>query len=166
MSSALERTARADLLCPVRRSWLEAGWMAGLIAAAATSGALVGFGIRFGTPLRAFNTIAAALLSHMPGGSIAAPLAVTITGVLLHVLASVCWGIAYAYVVERSGGHRLLWGVVVALAVFLVTGALASLSGEGLATLLPVGDRIAVAIVFAAALPLGMRLANPAIRQR
>lgn len=149
---------------PVRRSWIEAGPLAGLIAAAVTSGMLVGFGIRFGTPLRAFNSIAAAVLARTPGGSIGAPLAVTLFGVVFHVLTSVLWGIIYAYCVERSGGHPLLWGFVVAAGVFLLTGLFASLSGEGLATLLPFGDRVALAIALALALPLGMRLAHPAIR--
>src|SRR5689334_12907078 len=59
---SLETLAHTRLLTPVRRHWVEAGITTGIIAAAATAGALMGFGIRFGTPLRPFNTIAAELL--------------------------------------------------------------------------------------------------------
>lgn len=138
--------------------------MTGLIAAAATSGALVGFGLRFGTPWRAFNTIAAATLAR-GSGSLGAPFAITVIGVVVHVLASIVWGLLYALAVERSGGHRWVWGALVAVVMFLATSALAALSGAGLGSLLPLGDRIAIALVLALALPLGMRLANPAIRR-
>lgn len=148
----------------MRRSWIEAGWSTGLIAAAATSGALVGFGLRFGTPWRAFNTIAAATLAR-GSGSLGAPVAFTVVGVALHVLASIVWGLLYAFAVERSGGHRWLWGVVVAFGMFWATWAIAALSGAGLGSLLPLFDRIAIALVLALALPLGMRLALPAIRR-
>src|SRR5689334_4080942 len=54
----LEGSALPRLLYAVRRHWTEAGITTGLIAAAATAGALMGFGIHFVTPLRPFNTIA------------------------------------------------------------------------------------------------------------
>jgi hypothetical protein len=144
---------------------VEAGITTGLIAAAATAGALMGFGIRFGTPLRPFNTIAATVLGAVAFAAGNAPSVVTVIGVAVHVAACLAWALAYSWVVDRTGGHEWLWGVAMACVAFLVTSIVARVLDVGLGTLLSVPQRVVLAVAFAITLPSGMRLANSAQRQ-
>ena len=144
---------------------MEAGITAGLIAAAATGGALMGFGLRFGTPLRPFNTIAASVLGPVAFTAGNAPSIVTAIGVAVHVVACLAWALAYAWVVDRTAGHEWLWGVATALMAFVVTSIVARALDVGLGTLLSVPQRVVIAVALAIALPVGMRLANSAQRQ-
>jgi hypothetical protein len=152
------------LFSRVRRHWIEAGTTTGIIAAAATAGALMGFGIRFGTPLRPFNTIAASVLGATAVAASNAPAMVTTIGVVVHIAVCFAWALAYAWIVDRSNGHEWEWGVATAVLAFTLTSIVAKLLDTGLGTLLSVAQRVALAVVLAIALPLGMRLANSAVR--
>ena len=162
---ALEALCTTRLLSRVRRHWIEAGITTGIIVAAATAGALMGFGVRFGTPLRAFNTIAASVLGATAVIASNAPAMVATIGVVIHVAVCLAWSLAYAWIVEFSDGHEWEWGVITAILAFTVTTILARVFDVGLGTLLSVSQRIALAVVLAIALPLGMRLANSATRR-
>jgi len=144
---------------------VEAGITTGLIAAAATAGALMGFGIRFGTPLRPFNTIAASVLGAIALAAGNAPSLITAIGLAVHVVVCVGWALAYAWLVDHTNGREWFWGVVTAFTAFVVTSILARALDIGLGTLLSVPQRIVVAVALAIALPMGMRLANSAQRQ-
>lgn len=134
------------------------GIATGLLAAAATGGALVGFGLRFGTPARPFNALAAYLLGP-------AMLAVwqfsivTVVGLLVHVVANGVWGVVFVQLVEHSGGGALGWAVLVAAGAFGLSSLTGAQLGVGLAPLLSLGDRLVLALVLAASLLLGMRFA-------
>lgn len=148
----------------MRRHWIDVGVTAGVIAGAATAGALIGFGVRFGTPLRPFNTVAAAVLGQLAFGAAEPPVFVTIVGIVLHFAIALAWGVAYVYAVGRSHGYRWQWAVAAGVAAFLLTSLFARALGVGLGTLLPLGDRIVLSLVLALALPVGMRFALRASR--
>jgi hypothetical protein len=148
----------------VRRHWIDVGVTAGVIAGAATAGALIGFGVRFGTPLRPFNTVAAAVLGQFAFGAASPPAFVTLVGIVLHFAIALAWGVAYVYAVGRSRGYRWQWGLAAGVAMFFLTSLFARALGIGLGTLLPLGDRIVLALVLALALPVGMGFALRASR--
>ena len=164
-AAPLRRLRALACFTRVRRNWIEAGVTTGLIAAAATSGALMGFGLRFGTPLRPFNTIAASVLGVAAVAASNAPGMVTTIGIAIHVAACIAWSLAYAWIVEFSHGHEWEWGVATSLVAFALTSMLARSFDVGLGTLLSVAQRIALAVVLAIALPMGMRLANSDLRR-
>ena len=125
----------------------------------------MGFGIRFGTPLRPFNTIAASVLGATAVLASNAPAMVATIGVAIHVATCIAWALAYAWIVEHSHGHEWEWGVATSVVAFTLTSLVARSLDIGLGTLLSVAQRIALAVVLAIALPLGMRLANSATRR-
>lgn len=142
----------------MRRLWKVHGIATGLVAAAATGGALVGLGLRFGTPARPFNALAAYLLGPAVQALWQFSI-VTVVGLLVHVVVSCLCGLAFVALVERSGGGELGWAILVSVVTFGVSWLVAAWLGIGLATLLAIGDRLVLAVVLAASLPLGMRLA-------
>lgn len=144
---------------------MEAGVTTGIIAAAATAGALMGFGIRYATPLRPFNTIAAELLGSRALSASSAPAIVATVGIIIHVAACVAWSLFYSWIVDRSNGHEWEWGVATSILAFVLTSLVARSLDVGLGTLLSLSQRIALALVLAVALPLGMRLANSPSRR-
>ena len=155
----LEWNDAAHLLCAVRRPRDVAGITAGVIAASATAGSLLGFGIHVGAPARLFNAVAGIVLGQGVQGESAFSAGPTLIGVLLHVTGMIVLGVLYAVLVWRWRGYTLAWSGVmaaVALAVFLV---LARLFGVGPAAVLPIGKLIVLGVVLALALPIGMRLA-------
>lgn len=140
------------------------GIATGLIAAAATGGALVGFGLRFGTPARPFNALAGYILGP-------ATLAiwqfsfVTIVGIAVHVIADTLVGVAFVALVARVGRTEIGWALLLAATAFGISWASAGALGVGLGTLLSIRDRIVLGVVLAAALPLGMRFALSVLRR-
>lgn len=142
----------------MRRDWIGAGLGAGVLAAAATAGALVGAGVRLGTPARPLNSVAAVILgpdAQATWGFTGA----TAAGAALHVAVTMLVALLFAWLVTRTGGRAWLWGIVFG-AAWLAAWSLASRAlGVGPGTLLPLGDRILLAVLLALTLPLGMRLA-------
>lgn len=140
------------------------GIATGLVAAAATGGALVGVGQRFDTPARPFNAVAAYLLG--PGVQALWQFsAATVVGLLVHLAISCVCGLAFVTLVDRWGRGEIAWAILVALVTVGVSWLAGALFGLGLSTLLATGDRLVLAVVLAAALPLGMRLALSVLRR-
>ena len=136
-----------------------AGITSGILAASATAGALVGFGLRLGAPAHPFNAIAALVLGSSAQALHTFAPGATPLGILLHVVVMTGCGLVYSALFGRSGRHPVAWAVAVAAAALVATILIARLFGVGLAALLPTGTLIAFAVVLAIALAVGMRLA-------
>jgi hypothetical protein len=129
----------------------------GGVAAGATTGALIAIGHRLGGVGLPFRAIGAVLLPNVSGA------ALVLLGVLLHVAVMVAWSWCFIWLVRRLE-HTLISALVIALVHFVVSGVVARVSGNGLASALLLGDRIVFALVFAASLVVGMRFALPPLR--
>jgi hypothetical protein len=100
---------------------VRAGIQAGLIAAAATGGALLAFGMGLNRPWLPFNLAAHVLLGGR-AAVVAGPHAmVTPIGVLVHIGAILIWGILFVAIVGRRRWAVMLPAAVLfALTVFLL----------------------------------------------
>lgn len=160
------------LILPVERPPSEVarrvslGARAGLFAAAATVGTLVGFGLRDGSMLRPFASLGRRALALEAAHMGLARAAATGAGIVLHVTAVLCWAILFTLVAARWRGWRR-W---VAAAVI---GALAYVADGGLVPevlrvvdapgVLPL-QRGAVYVVLSLSLAIGMGVALSASR--
>ncbi|HJU66610.1 MAG TPA: hypothetical protein VJ650_00080 [Gemmatimonadaceae bacterium] len=132
---------------------LRGVWI-GLVAAAATAGALVGFGWVRGFPLQPLNTIAHILVGSRAFYVREAHPLITPLGLLVHALSLVVWGALFSL---GMGYRRSSWlwvgAVVFAVAVaaidFLVLPARLS---PGFETVLTRGEIIVIYAVMAAAM--------------
>ena len=129
-----------------------------LVAAAATSGALVGFGLRLSAPALPFNAIGAVVLgpatlratSFVPA---------TILGVALHFATMYLWSAIHGALVRRVGGHSVLSAAGVGVAAFVAMQLIARLVGAGPAVILATGNQVVLCALLAIGLVIGMRLA-------
>jgi hypothetical protein len=125
------------------------------VALAATTGALVAVGHRVGSVTLLFGSIAGVIVRH--GATITGAGAV-ITGLVLHVVAIFMWS-AFCIVLARGTQRPYFAAGLVALCQFTLSWIVAALTGNGLASVLALGDRIVYAVVLAGALMIGMRFA-------
>jgi hypothetical protein len=141
----------------IRRGLVTAG-----IAAAATAGTLCGFGVRMGTPARPFNAVAILLLGDRAVGIWGFDGTVTMTGVLLHLLVVTGWSILFAALAGSLRGLRLLGAAVLVAAVAFGVDAwlFSRMLGAGIGDVLAPGQRVALYLVLAVSLAMGMRLAH------
>ena len=132
---------------------LRGVWI-GLVAAAATAGALVGFGWVRGAPMQPLNTVAHVLLGSRAFYVREAHPLITSTGVLVHALSLVVWGILFALGSGRGRGVWLWVGAVVfAIAVAVVDFMLLPARfSPGFETVLTRGEIIVVYALMAAAM--------------
>jgi len=141
-------------------STLSRGVAAGLVAAAAVLGLLVGIGRRAGTALRPVNATAYALLGTRADGVWDFDPIVTIAGVLVVLAVSATAGMVVA---RLSPSFRTLRTLVAAAGVALVGYFLhvhvVSRVDGGLSALLSIGEVRALYVIAASALVLGMRFA-------
>ena len=79
-------------------------------------------------------------------------------GFLFHVAVTFVWTAFYAWFAERSR-HRVLLAVAIAAANFFCSWIVTWSTARGLASVLPLGDRIVYALILAIALAAGMRYA-------
>lgn len=136
------------------RDRLLRGVLIGLVAAAATAGALVGFGWVRGSPLQPLNTVAHVLLGSRAFYVRETHLLVTSAGVLVHALSLAVWGTLFWLGAGRLGSG-LRWVAAVAF-----TAAVAAFDflilpprfSPGFETVLTRGEVIIVYAVMAAAL--------------
>jgi len=137
--------------------------IAGGVAASATAGALVAMGRRLGSSALPFRVIAgvfgaAPADATLAGGS-SAPI---VAGVVAHVVVIMIWAVLFALLVERWRGGVVRAALAVSAIALAITWLLTRAIGRGLATTLPLGDLLVLALVLALALVVGMRLALPA----
>ena len=140
----------------LRDRLLRGVWI-GLVAAAATAGALVGFGWVRGSPLQPLNTVAHVVLGSRAFYVREAHPLVTPVGLLVHALSLVAYGALFSLGVRRSRGI-VLW-----LAALVAAAAAAALDfavlpprfSPGFETVLTRGEIIIVYAVMAAALGIG-----------
>ncbi len=144
----------------VRGNPIVRGVIAGSIAASATAGALVSMGRRAGNAALPFAAIGD-LVTGREVGAVDLTTGVVVAGVMLHLVMLTVWGIVFALLVDYWRGHVLRAATLVSVLAFALSWLVARAFGRGLATLLPVGDRIILALLFALALMVGMRLALP-----
>jgi hypothetical protein len=137
----------------LRDRLLRGVWI-GLVAAAATAGALVGFGWVRGSPLQPLNTIAHVVLGTRAFYVRDAHPLVTSAGIVVHVLSMVAWGALFSIGVRRSRGIRVWVGALVltALAAVLDFVLLPPRFSPGFETVLTPGEIIIVYAVMAASL--------------
>ena len=141
----------------------RAGLAVGLLAASATSGALVGFGLRLGIPSRPFNAIARLLLGSRAEGVWGFTPTVTLTGVALHVTTMLVWGVVYVRFADaRRGIARGAIAVgVAAMALLVELLVVERLLHAGVSGVLSPMQVVVVHAVLAVALAVGMRFAFP-----
>jgi hypothetical protein len=137
----------------LRDRLLRGVWI-GLVAAAATAGALVGFGWVRGSPVQPLNTIAHVLVGSRAFYVREAHPLVTPVGILVHALSLILWGMLFSLAVGRRRGTWLWVGAVVfAVAVaaidFLVLPARLSPGFEAVVTR---GEIIVIYALMAAAM--------------
>jgi hypothetical protein len=155
----LSRTSAPASLLDVRAQPFSLTIVVGAIAASATTGALLAMGHRAGRAVMPFAAIGAVPLQRTNLGT--AGLAVA--GLFLHVAAMFVLASVYVWVAERTKQPvvtAILVAVVNLVASWLVTWA----TGRGVATVLPLGDRVLYAVILAAAYIAGMRYALRASR--
>jgi hypothetical protein len=149
------------LLSAVRTPRLWTGLALGTIAAAATAGALAGFGVRQGTPARPFNVLAYVVLGDRAAGTWGFDPVVTVVGVLLHSIVVCAYGLLFVLLLGIVRGRRLWISAGVFAAVVYAVGLFFGprLFGGVISTVLQPIQVVALHIVLAAALAGGMRFA-------
>jgi hypothetical protein len=140
-------------------STLHRGIAAGLVAAAAILGLLVGIGRRAGTAFRPLNATAYAVIGTRADGVWGFG-HVTMIGVLVVLALSVVAGVLVAWLSPSQRTLRILVAAagVAVFGYFLHVYVAARLDG-GLSALLSIGELRALYVTLAGALVLGMRLA-------
>src|SRR5688500_7592703 len=141
-----------SFLPPMLRLRVLRGVWIGLVAAAATAGALVGFGWVRDAPAQPLNAVAHVLLGSRAFYVHDAHPIVTPTAILVHLASLVLWGILFALAVRWTRGVLLWVGVLVftvavAAIDFLV---LPSRLSPGFETVLTRGEVVIIYAVMAA----------------
>ena len=166
----LERPHVPRLLCRVtlrpNRSIRVIAVLTGTMAVAATAGAILGFGMRAGTPARGFNVLASFVLGDQARGVWGWSSTVTLTGIALHVAMMMGWGVLFALVAVTLRGWRLAAVAVgMGLGIWVVsTFVVLRGAGAGAEEVLGTGQVAGLHVVLAVALAVGMRFARSMVR--
>lgn len=145
---------------------LRAGLWAGAVTAAATVGALIAIGHRIGRAALPLGTIGAFVAGrHAFLFGDPATTRDLLVGTVVQVGICIAWAVLTAWLVlDRRA--RLGWTVLaVAVADFVMSWIFARATGNGLATVVPLGFRIDLAVVLGASLFAGIRLALSSPRE-
>jgi hypothetical protein len=145
----------------VRAPTIPASVFIGSIAAAATTGALIGIGRRAGNAGFPFAATAAVLFHRMPSS---AAIGLVFVGLVLHVVLSFAWAAAFLWLAGGPVRRDVIAAGTIALAQFAFGWVVAAITGSGIASVIPLGDRIVLGLVMAGALVTGMRFARPISR--
>ena len=97
---------------------MRAGIATGVIAAAATAGALAGFGLGGDGPTAPFRTLGRLALGVTENAGGAAQSAALVAGLALHGAVAVVWGVLFVFIAGRLRGARLA-GAAVLFALFV-----------------------------------------------
>ena len=127
----------------------------GSLATAATTGALVAMGHRAGHVAMPFAAIGGVPFQRTSDSGV---VGLVFIGVVFHVAVTFVWSALYVSLAQRSR-HRAIIAIAFGAANFLCSWIVTWSTSRGLAAVLPLGDRIVYAIIFAIALVVGMRYA-------
>jgi 3-hydroxymyristoyl/3-hydroxydecanoyl-(acyl carrier protein) dehydratase len=144
------------LLCIVPTQPTSPGVAIGSVAAAATTGALVAMGHRLGSVRLPFAAIGAAVLRRTVTAGSAN---LVFAGLVLHVTLAFAWSFVFVFLVRRARWRDVVAAIATALGGLVASWLVTSLTGAGIASVLQLGDRIVLALVYASALVMGMRFA-------
>ena len=159
VSRHLSRTSAPASLLDVRAQPFSVTIVVGAIAASATTGALLAMGHRAGRALMPFAAIGAVPFQRTDLGFAG----LVFAGALLHLVAMFVWAFVFVWLAERTK-QPVVAAIVVAAVNFMVSWLLTSATGRGVATALPLGDRVLFAVILAGAYVAGMRYALPGSR--
>ena len=134
----------------------------GAIAAAATTGALAGFGARERAPGEAFRALGRVLLGVATNEGPRAQHLALLAGLLLHAATLVAWGVLFALIAGRLRGAALIAAAAVfsLVAYALSSGILPPLLRLGYGAKAFPPQLVLLYSVLALALAVGMRLAQ------
>jgi hypothetical protein len=161
-AQALERDTRCRLLwnVPEQTQAIASNVIVGGITAAATTGALIAIGHRLGSTGLPFAAMSGDVFHRtVSGGSVS----LVFAGLVLHVVASFVWSWIFLWA-QRAGVRMVAAAIGVAVLEFLFSWTVARITGGGLGAILPLGDRLVLAVVFAVTLVVGMRFAFSIVR--
>lgn len=133
--------------------------VAGVIAAAATAGALLGLGRARGATFTLLNDAAHVVVGERARMVENASLIVTSVAMLIHVVSLLLWAVVFALVAGSLRGWRLLGaavaftGFVAAIDVFVLPESLR----PGFETAMSTGELVVIYLILGAALWLGVR---------
>jgi hypothetical protein len=146
----------------LQQATLTRGILTGALAAAATAGALLGFGIQHGTPARPFNAVASLVVGDRADRIWGFHPVVTVVGVVVHVALTFAWGLLFARLAGGMRGLRLAGAAVGIAATALAVDVLilTRLLGAHVSDVLAPAQVIALHLVLGVALGVGMRLAT------
>ena len=144
------------------RDRLLLGVWIGLVAAAATAGALVGFGWVRGTPMHPLNTLAHIVVGSRAFHVRTVDAVVTTMGMTVHVLSIVVWGLLFSLALARARGIRLwatalVFAAIVAVFDFVVVPDRLS---PGFDAMLTRGELVVLYAVMAVAMAGAARMRN------
>ena len=128
----------------------------GLVVAGATTGALVAIGHRLGSIGLPFAAIAASLLRRT---ATSADVELVTIGLGLHIVVTLCWSALFVWLVRERAWKPAVAAIIVAIFAHVTAWVVAWATGNGLASQLPLGDRIVLAVVLAGSLTIGIRFA-------
>lgn len=132
-------------------SRLRAGVQAGLIAAAATGGAIIGFGARHNDWSGPFATLGSQVL-HGGGVGSGPRFLLTTAGIVAHVAWMVIWGIAFATVSYRkTPAMSMVFALLVGIGATILAGSIvpAALGAVKFAMMPSVQAALCVALMMA-----------------
>jgi hypothetical protein len=157
----LERIGLAGFLSAVFGQRAREGTRAGIIAAAATFGALIGFGRAHGAALRPINAVAHVLLGERARLVDGVVPAVTISGLAVHIVSLLVWGTLFALIFGRLRGAQLLLAAFLfAAAAFVFDDLAPARLRPGFEPTLTTPERVAVYAILALALWFGLSLSH------
>ena len=116
-------------------------------------------GRRLGRAVMPFAAIGAVPFQRTNLGTVG----LAVAGFLLHIAAMFAWAFVFVWLAERTK-QPVVTAIVVAVVNLVASWLLTWATGRGVATVLPLGDRVVYAVILAAAYIAGMRYALPASR--
>ena len=149
-----------SFLCAVRWPRLVTGITTGIIPAAATTGMLLGYGLRLGGAARVFQAIGSVLLGTAGESAARSSSALAAgVGIVLHIAATLACGIAYVAFASEADDHRIAWAIAIGAAASAIAFLAVRTFAGSIALVLTPGNLIAIGAVIAITLPIGMRFA-------
>jgi hypothetical protein len=162
-AATLERKLNTSFFSVVRRERIVRGITAGLIPGAATTGMLWGYGVRLGAPGRIFQAIGTIVLHTSE--TAAGARRYVLVGLLMHVVAMLSCGVAYRALIGDGGKHRVAWAIAIAATAITAVFVSARTFAGSITLVLTPENLIAIGLVIAITLPIGMRFA-PSVCKR